>query len=220
MTCLDRSLEAVLTKDLAEAIEAEDQQKIRIAELSLDTFKRYCNDVESEFIQVPERMDELVQTHVEHLADVIWTRLWQPQFIDYVLDPHGYARGYFSEPAWQTLSADILETYDAQWFFDQEAMLSVALLDQDVAELEDHTWEVKVTLAVRLYLGKSDERLELKHDERYLIGANAKYVSDTNFAGLYLIETDADIAPVFETIYETFPVQKGKGDQVKDTPAD
>lgn len=206
MTCLDKDLKAVLVKDLTEAIETGDKRKIQIAELSLETFRAYCKDVEAELSVVHNTIDDLVETQIGRLADAIWTRYWHPQFIDYVVDPTGYTRGLFSLDAWEVMRSNILKTFDSQWFFDQKARLSVSVLSQEITPLEDNRWEVDASITVRLFLEESEERFERELKEWYLIGANAQHVSDTNLAGLYLLETDADLKPVFEDIYERFPV--------------
>lgn len=213
VTCLDKGLKAILVKDLADAIEADDKRKIQISKLSLETFKSYCKEVETELSDVHEALEEHVQSHVERTADAIWTRHWQPQFIDYIVDPTGYTRGLFSLDAWETMRSEILTTFDSQWFFDQKAWLSVSVQSQEIAALEDNRWQVDATIIVRLFLEDSQERFERELKERYVMGADAQHVSDTNLAGLFLLETDTVLKPLFEEIYERFPVnpkQEGK----------
>lgn len=207
MTCLDKGLKAVLVKDLADAIETGDKRKIQAADLSLETFKSYCEEVETELAKVHDTIDDHVEAQVVRLADTIWTRHWQPQFIDYIVDPTGYTRGLFSQDAWELMRSDILTNHESQWFFDQKASFTVFVREQALTSLEDNRWEVDAKIVLKVRLEDAEKGLELELDEHYVIGAHANYVSDTNLAGLFMLETDTDLKPVFDKIYETFPVE-------------
>ena len=205
MTCLDEGLRRSLIEDMAEAIDSEDQSKIRSADQALETLRAYCETIETDIAGVTSDLTAEATRQVAGITDVLWSRLWHPEFIGYLLDPKGLYRGYFDTDIWNTISLQIGESYDAQWFYDQEAIVSVTNVAGDLTRERAEIWKYRGTADLRLLLddGRIDERTV---SVEYTMAAAPAYVSDVNLAGFYLVEADVELGTTFDAFYKRFPV--------------
>ena len=210
VTCLDDNLRQTLIKEVADAHSEQDQSKVRAAEHALAPYRLYCKKIDQEISAVAGDMAAELTKQIEAVTDVLWMRLWQPEFIEYLLDPKGFYRGYFDGELWSIARAAIDESYDPQWFYDHEAVVTVSDMSGDISSDEPFVWVY--TGSAELHLRLEDGRREDKAVRISLtIGADASHASDVNLAGFYVIDAELeDMSKVFEDFYDQFPTEPKK----------